>query len=169
MVFVNKAVLNSTPNLTILFMFFQSVMTVLLLHLTSLCTSAITLPTLELATARKLIPLIVVDASGFMFNALCLRDVEAAFYQVARGLVLPLTIAVVALHSRTPPTLRVCVCAAIVTTGFFIGVSPSQELPVRSVPTPLALFYGFLSSLVSVLMPRRISHTHVPAANAFAA
>ena len=130
-------------------MFFQSVMTVLLLHLTSLFTSSITLPKLELSTARKLVPLVVVDAAGFTFNALCLRDVEAAFYQVARGLVLPLTITLVALHSHTRPTIRVCGCAAIVTAGFFVGVSPSQELPVRAVPTSIALFYGFLSSLVS--------------------
>lgn len=151
MVFVNKAVLNSAPNLTILFMFFQSVITVLLLHLTSLFTASVTLPKLELSTARKLAPLIIVDAAGFTFNALCLRDVEAAFFQVARGLVLPLTITVVALHSRTPPSLMVCGCAAIVTAGFFAGVSPSAELPAKAIPTPLALFYGLLSSLVSPL------------------
>ena len=150
MVFVNKAVLNSAPNLTILFMFFQSVMTVLLLHITSLFTSAISLPKLEITTARKLLPLIVVDAAGFTFNALCLRDVEAAFYQVARGLVLPLTITVVALYTRVPPNIKVCGCAVIVTAGFFAGVSPTKDLPVHAIPTSLALFYGFLSSLVSL-------------------
>ncbi|KAF8589367.1 hypothetical protein K439DRAFT_1405203 [Ramaria rubella] len=151
MVFVNKAVLNSTPNLTIIFMFFQSIMTVILLQFTSFFTSAITIPRLELATARKLAPLIIVDAAGFTFNALCLRDVEAAFYQVARGLVLPLTITIVALHSSTRPSLKVCGCAAIVTTGFFVGVAPSEVLPENAVPTPLALFYGFLSSLAIAL------------------
>jgi len=148
MVFVNKAVLNSTPNLTVLFMFFQSIMTVILLHFTALFTKAVSIPKLDLTIARKLTPLIVVDAAGFTFNALCLRDVEAAFYQVARGLVLPLTITVVALHSHTRPSPKVVACAAVVTLGFFVGVSPSDALPEKSVPTPLALFYGFLSSLV---------------------
>ncbi|KAF8519039.1 hypothetical protein BU17DRAFT_48198 [Hysterangium stoloniferum] len=147
MVFVNKAVLISAPNLTVLFMFFQSIMTVILLHFTALFTSVVTIPTLELATARKLAWLIIVDAAGFVFNALCLRDVEAAFFQVARGLVLPLTISIVSIHSRSTPSWKVCGCALVVTIGFFIGVSPSEELPEKSVPTPLALFYGFLSSM----------------------
>lgn len=147
MVFVNKMVLNATPNLTVLFMFFQSVTTVLLLNFTSLFTSLVQVPTLEYATARKLAPLIAVDAAGFIFNAFCLRDVEAAFYQIARGLVLPLTIAVVAITSRTRPNFSVVGCAAVVTIGFLLGVSFSGNLPAKSVPTPLALFYGFLSSL----------------------
>jgi GDP-fucose transporter C1 len=151
MVFVNKVVLNNAPNLTVLFMFFQSITTVLLLNFTALFTSHVQIPSLDMATARKLTPLILVDASGFVFNALCLRDVEAAFYQVARGLVLPLTIAVVALSSSTRPTLPVVACASIVTLGFFIGTSFSSDLPAKAVPTPLALFYGFLSSLAIAL------------------
>jgi len=147
MVFVNKIVLNSTPNLPTLFMFFQSVMTVLLLNLTALFTSHVKIPTFDMATAKKLTPVILVDAAGFIFNALCLRDVEAAFYQIARGLVLPLTIAVVALSSSTRPSLPVIGCAAIVTGGFLTGTSFSQNLPEQSIPTPLALIYGFLSSL----------------------
>jgi len=147
MVFVNKIVLNSTPNLPTLFMFFQSIMTVLLLNFTALFTSHVKIPSFEVSTAKKLAPVILVDAAGFIFNALCLRDVEAAFYQIARGLQLPLTIAVAALASQSKPTLPVIGCATIVTFGFFIGTSFSANLPDRSVPTPLALFYGFLSSL----------------------
>jgi GDP-fucose transporter C1 len=151
MVFVNKVVLNSTPNLPLLFMFFQSMITVLLLHITSLFSSHIQLPSLDLTTANKLAPLIIIDAAGFTFNALCLRDVEAAFYQIARGMVLPLTIAVVAISSRTPPALPVVGCATIVMFGFFVGVTRSADLPEHSVPGPLALFYGFLSSLAIAL------------------
>jgi GDP-fucose transporter C1 len=147
MVFVNKIVLNSTPNLTILFMLFQSLITVLLLHITSPFSRHIQIPSLDLVTAKKLAPLIIVDAAGFTFNALCLRDVEAAFYQIARGLVLPLTIALVSITGRKGPALSVVTCATIVTGGFFIGVTRSTDLPEKSVPTPLALFYGFLSSL----------------------
>ncbi|GJJ15294.1 hypothetical protein Clacol_009570 [Clathrus columnatus] len=164
MVFVNKMVLNSAPDLTILFMFFQSMMTVLLLHLTSHLSSAITTPKINLTTARKLAPLIIVDAAGFMFNALCLRDVEAAFYQVARGLVLPLTILTVAVHARTPPSLKVCGCAAVVTLGFLTGVSPSELLPERSVLTPIALLYGFLSSM-SIALHTVMIKTSLPHVN----
>jgi len=151
MVFVNKTVLNSAPNLTVLFMFFQSVTTVFLLNVTSVFSSHVRIPTIELTTARKLAPLILIDASGFVFNAFCLRDVEAAFYQIARGLVLPLTIAVVSISSSTRPQLAVVACASIVAIGFFLGTSFSADLPPRSVPPPLALFYGFLSSLAIAL------------------
>jgi len=151
MVFVNKMVLNSVPNLTILFMFFQSITTILLLNFTALFSSHIQIPAIERSTARKLAPLILVDSFGFTFNALCLRDVEAAFYQVARGLVLPLTIAVVSISSRKRPSLPVVGCASIVAFGFFLGTSFSQDLPARSILPPLALFYGFLSSLAIAL------------------
>ncbi|KAL0573473.1 hypothetical protein V5O48_008481 [Marasmius crinis-equi] len=164
MVFVNKMVLNAAPNLTVLFMFFQSTTTVLLLIATSFITSLVQLPTLDITTARKLTPLILVDTAGFVFNALCLRDVEAAFYQIARGMVLPLTIFIVSLNSGQRPSLSVVGCASIVTIGFFIGTSFSSDLPEKSVPTPLALFYGFLSSLSiavhAVLVKSSLSHVN---------
>ncbi|KAG5340855.1 GDP-fucose transporter 1 [Termitomyces sp. T112] len=162
MVFVNKAVLNSTPNLPTLFMFFQSVMTVLLLNFTSLFTTHVKIPTFDKTTAYKLAPLILVDASGFIFNALCLRDVEAAFYQIARGLVLPLTITVVAVSTMTRPSVAVVGCAAVVTIGFFLGISFSEGLPAKAIPAPLGLFYGFLSSLAiavhAVLVKTSLPH-----------
>jgi len=164
MVFVNKMVLNSAPNLTILFMFFQSITTVLLLNFTALFSSHIQLPLIERTTARKLAPLILIDASGFIFNALCLRDVEAAFYQIARGLVLPLTIAVAAISSGVRPTFYVVGCASVVTIGFFLGTSFSQDLPARAILPPLALFYGFLSSLAiachAVLVKSSLSYVN---------
>lgn len=148
MVFVNKMVLIAAPNLTVLFMFFQSVTTVVLLIATSYLTSWVQIPDLNIPTARKLAPLMIIDSAGFVFNALCLRDVEAAFYQIARGMVLPLTILVVSINSGTRPSTAVLGCASVVTLGFFLGVSfPAQDLPLKAVPTPMALFYGFLSSL----------------------
>ncbi|KAF9011778.1 hypothetical protein BDQ17DRAFT_1420194 [Cyathus striatus] len=147
MVFVNKTVLNSSPELATLFMFFQSIATVLLLNFTALFTSQVQIPTLNYGTARKLTPLIAIDACGFIFGALCLRDVEAAFYQIARGLVLPLTIFIVSLSSSSRPSLSIVACASIVTLGFFLGITFQHDLPEKAMPTPLALFYGFLSSL----------------------
>ncbi|KAF8151293.1 hypothetical protein B0H34DRAFT_801060 [Crassisporium funariophilum] len=147
MVFVNKVVLNTAPNLPTLLCSFQSIATVFLLNLTSFFTQHVQIPTWDHATARKLAPLMVVDAAGFLFNTLCLRDVEAAYYNIARGLVLPLTILVVSLHSFTRPSILVVGCASIVTFGFLLGTSFQEDLPAKAVPGPLALFYGFLSSL----------------------
>ncbi|KAJ7592228.1 hypothetical protein C8J56DRAFT_1003296 [Mycena floridula] len=155
MVFVNKMVMLNNPELTILFMFFQSLTTVLLLTLTSFLTPLVSVPSwsrssvpANIATIKNLFPLILIDALGFVFNALCLRDVEAAFYQIARGMVLPLTITVVALTSRTPPAKSVVICAFVVTVGFLLGVAwPTADVPTTSMPGPLALTYGVLSSL----------------------
>ncbi|KAJ7592237.1 hypothetical protein C8J56DRAFT_1131763 [Mycena floridula] len=89
-----------------------------------------------------------VDALRFVFNTLFLQDVEAAFYQIARGLVLPLTITVVALTSRTPPAKSVVLYAFVVTVGFLLGVAwPTADVPTTSMPGPLAPTYGVLSSL----------------------
>ena len=67
--------------------------------------------------------------------------------QIARGLVIPLTILVSSVHTHTSPPVKVLSAAAIVTVGFFIGVAPSSALPVAAVPSLLSLFYGVLSSL----------------------
>ncbi|KAJ3830397.1 hypothetical protein EV361DRAFT_804420 [Lentinula raphanica] len=164
MIFVNKMVLNATPNLTVLFMFFQSVATVLLLQISSRVTHWVEVPAIESTTARKLAPLVLVDTAGFIFNAFCLRDIEAAFYQIARGLVLPLTIVVVAITSHSRPSWSVIGCAAIVTSGFFLGVSFSEDIPARAVPTPLGLLYGLLSSfsiaLHAVLVKSSLPHVN---------
>jgi hypothetical protein len=62
-------------------------------------------------------------------------------------LVLPLTIAVTSVTSHSHPASRVIIAAGIVTIGFFIGVAPTGNLPVTSIPSPISLFYGVFSSL----------------------
>jgi len=147
MVFVNKAVLNSSPDLPLLFLFIQLIMAVMLLHLTSLSSSKIEIPHFDVHTAKKLTPVVLVNIIGLVFNTLCLRDVEASFFQIARGLVLPLTITVSSAATHTSPSVRVIVAAVVVMAGFFIGIAPEGNLPVSAVPSTLSLFYGVLSSL----------------------
>ncbi|KIK30224.1 hypothetical protein PISMIDRAFT_671366 [Pisolithus microcarpus 441] len=82
MVFVNKAVLNSSPDLPLLFLLLQLIIAVVLLHASAAVTSRVELPKLELQTARNLIPVVSVNIIGLVFNTLCLRGVEASFFQV---------------------------------------------------------------------------------------
>ena len=83
MVFVNKAVLNSSPELPLLFLFFQLVIAVVLLHGAAIMYPAkVDLPKIDFATAKKLTPVVLVNIIGLVFNTLCLRDVEASFFQV---------------------------------------------------------------------------------------
>jgi GDP-fucose transporter C1 len=147
MVFVNKAVLNGSPDLPLLFLLIQLLMAVVLLHVAAAFSPKVVIPKLEIDVAKKLVPVVAVNVIGLVFNTLCLRDVEASFFQIARGLVLPLTIIVSSIHTHSLPSRRVIVAAVAVTFGFFTGVSPSKDLPAKAVPSILSLVYGVLSSL----------------------
>ncbi|KAJ2930510.1 hypothetical protein H1R20_g6580, partial [Candolleomyces eurysporus] len=147
MVFVNKAVLNNSPDLPLLFLLLQLLIAVVLLHVSALFTKKIEIPKFEVGLAKSLFPVVSVNIVGLVFNTLCLRDVEASFFQIARGLVLPLTIVVSCAHTRTTPTQKVVMAAGVVTIGFMIGVAPTKDLPVSAIPSTLSLFYGVLSSL----------------------
>ncbi|KAF6766678.1 hypothetical protein DFP72DRAFT_867281 [Ephemerocybe angulata] len=147
MVFVNKAVLNNSPDLPLFFLLVQLLIAVILLHISALFTKRIEIPTLDVKVAKSLVPVVSVNIIGLVFNTLCLRDVEASFFQIARGLVLPLTIAVSCAHTRTTPSQKVVGAAGIVTLGFMLGVAPSKDLPVSAIPSTLSLIYGVMSSV----------------------
>ncbi|KAI0673326.1 hypothetical protein C8Q78DRAFT_1076347 [Trametes maxima] len=151
MVFVNKAVLNSSPDLPLFFLLIQLTIAVILLHGAAFFTKKVEIPKLELKTAKKLAPVTIVNVTGLVFNILCLRGVDASFFQIARGMVLPLTIIVSSINGRSLPSLRVIIAAAVVTAGFFIGVAPSSTSDTsdrwHEAPNRLAIAYGVLSSL----------------------
>ncbi|KAI0715411.1 hypothetical protein C8Q76DRAFT_730628 [Earliella scabrosa] len=165
MVFVNKAVLNSSPDLPLLFLLIQLVLAVVLLHGAARITPKVEIPRLEMQTAKKLAPVTIVNVTGLVFNILCLRGVEASFFQIARGLVLPLTIIVSSIHGRSVPSFRVLLAAFIVTFGFFVGVAPdSAAAHWREAPSQSSIIYGVLSSLFiaihAVLIKVSLPHAH---------
>lgn len=70
--------------------------------------------------------------------------------KIARGLALPITITVTAIQTRKTPGLSVILSAFVVTTGFFLGISPSSYFTsIRNAPhtATLSIFFGTLSSL----------------------
>lgn len=146
MVFVNKAVLNSAPDLPMIFIFIQVVIAVVLLHVSAYFDKRVVLPVVEKETAKKLFPVVLVGVVGLVFNTLCLRGVEATFFQIARGMVLPLTILASTIDTRSVPSSRVLIAATIVTGGFLLGIAPDSSIPTKSSPSLLSLFYGILSS-----------------------
>ena len=82
--------------------------------------------------------------------------------QIARGLVLPLTIVVTPTKFHPRQAARVTIAAGLVTMGFFIGVIPEGSLPVSSIPPPRSLVFGVFSSLCiavhSVLVKSSLSY-----------
>ncbi|KAJ7698864.1 hypothetical protein B0H16DRAFT_1836955 [Mycena metata] len=130
MIFVNKAVLNRTPDLP-----FE-------------------VPALDRSTAFKMLPFLLVGFTGLVFNTLCLANVDSSFFQIARGLLLPFTILISSLFTRVVPRLSLVISALIVTSGFFVGVAPSfmayyWKSIANADSTPLlALLYGLISCIV---------------------
>lgn len=75
------------------------------------------------------------------FNNYTLKYVDASFYQVARGLVLPLTVATSYFFLHARPSLKILISCAIVTMGFLVGVFLDGNYP-----SPLGILFGVLSS-----------------------
>lgn len=75
--------LNSSPDIPLMFLLIQLIIAVVLLHASALVSKRIEIPKLELDVAKKLFPVVAVNIIGLVFNTLCLRDVEASFFQVA--------------------------------------------------------------------------------------
>ena len=80
--FSNKAVLNSSPDLPLLFLLIQLIIAVILLHAAARFSSKVEIPVLELKTAKKVAPVTFVNVVGLVFNILCLRGVDASYFQV---------------------------------------------------------------------------------------
>jgi hypothetical protein len=78
----NKAVLNTAPELPLLFLLIQLIIAVVLLHISAFFTKRVELPVIEKEMAKNLTPVVLVNVIGLVFNTLCLRDVETTFFQV---------------------------------------------------------------------------------------
>ena len=80
------------------------------------------------------------------FSNYTLAYVDASFYQVARGMVLPFTVltSYIYLHSR--PSLPALLACSLVTFGFFIGVFlDGTQVSV------IGVTFGVLSSMITAL------------------
>ncbi|KAG9034483.1 hypothetical protein FRB95_013159 [Tulasnella sp. JGI-2019a] len=159
MVFVNKAVLNSSPNLPLLSQFLTAI---ICLYLSAMLSPRIEIPHKMLSAdkLKRLLPIIMTNVIGLTFNTLCLRGVNASFFQIARGLVLPLTIVVSSVDKKASPTIPVLIAGTVVTIGFFVGIVPKSTSSRTEAPA-MSLIWGVLSSLMTavhaVLIKRSLS------------
>ena len=80
------------------------------------------------------------------FSNYTLKYVDASFYQVARGMVLPFTVATSFVFLQARPSLMVLLACSMVTFGFFIGVFLDG--------TPVSLIgitFGVASSMITAM------------------
>ena len=86
-------------------------------------------------------------------NNYCLKYVDASFYQIARGLVLPLTVFFSVFFLRNSrPSVRIFVACGVVTVGFFVGVFLDGSHNSRTDgkgSSFLGIFFGILSSMTT--------------------
>jgi len=121
MVMANKWVLIST-DIPLFFLWVQLVIAVVLFAASDVLHLLPDKLTFDLEICKGLGAMVGLNVVGLSFSNYTLKYVDASFYQVARGMVLPFTVGMsfIALNSR--PSLRILFSCAIVTGGFFIGV-----------------------------------------------
>ncbi|KAI0926518.1 hypothetical protein AcV7_005431 [Taiwanofungus camphoratus] len=145
MVMANKWVLNNT-DVPLFFLLAQLVIAVVLFlfaHMVGL----LQLPLqLDMQVCKGLIPMVGLNVVGLSFSNYTLKYVDASFYQVARGMVLPFTVGTsyVLLYAR--PSLRILLACSIVTLGFFVGVF----LDGTSISL-LGVAFGVASSMITAV------------------
>ncbi|KAG9082789.1 hypothetical protein FRC07_014107, partial [Ceratobasidium sp. 392] len=163
MILANKWVLNKT-DVPVFFLFCQLIVAVLLFAVAHIA-GVVRLPKMvDMALLKGLAPMITLNVLNLNFNNFCLKYVDASFYQVARGLVLPFTVVTSLIFlGAAPPSRKILFACAIVTGGFFTGVfldhvtasslatAPSSTTTKPSGPSPLGIFFGILSSMSTAM------------------
>jgi len=147
MVVANKLVLNATPTTPLFFLwtqlFLATVFFIIAAILRILPNSA-NLSKTSIATSKGLLPLISLNTLSLVSSTVTLQYVDASFYQVARGLLLPFTVLTSLVILNSKPSLSILFSCFVVTMGFFIGVLlDGTPISIKGV------WWGVLSSLLS--------------------
>ncbi|KAJ7628381.1 hypothetical protein FB45DRAFT_794243 [Roridomyces roridus] len=143
MVMANKWVLNVTPA-PLFFLATQLFIAVVLFLITDALRLLPDRLSFDTKVCRGLGPMVGLNVLGLSFSNYTLKYVDASFYQVARGLVLPFTVCVSGFVLHTRPSLRILISCGLVTMGFFCGVLLDG--------TPLSgigIFFGVASSTIT--------------------
>lgn len=101
-------------------------------------------------------PLIAINVTGLIFNTYCLQYVDASFYQVARGLVLPFTVLFSYLLLSTRSSGSILLSVSIVCFGFFLGVS-SHHINASAVGTMLGVFSSLTTSVHAIVVKKSLN------------
>lgn len=179
MVLVNKAVLNAVQ-VPLFFLFCQLIIAVVLLQacavVGSCCfpsvltskssvrngklirngdTGLFNLPRIQLSVAKQISPLIGINCTGLIFNTYCLQYVDASFYQVARGLVLPFTVFFSYILLSQKSSKPVLGATLVVCLGFFCGIS-TDHLHTSSLGTVLGVLSSVTTSVHAIVIKKSL-------------
>jgi GDP-fucose transporter C1 len=79
-------------------------------------------------------PVTATNIIGLAFNIYCLKLVDASYFQVARGLTLPMTVVLQSLTTGEKPTMGTIASCGLVTWGFTYSFIPSPFGQSASTP-----------------------------------
>lgn len=154
MVIANKWVLNKTEA-PLFFLLCQLIMAILL-FLGARAVGLIQIPlVLDLEVCKGLIPMVALNVIGLSASNYTLKYVDASFYQVARGLVLPFTVCTSYLMLQARPSIRILFSCSIVTIGFFIGVF-LDAIPMSLVGVSFGVASSAITALHSVVIKKSL-------------
>ncbi|GAA6060136.1 hypothetical protein JCM10212_001433 [Sporobolomyces blumeae] len=154
MIMVNKWVLNKIQ-IPLFFLFCQLGIAVVLLQACALF-GYMKLPRLDVTTCKGLAPLIACNVLGLAFNTYCLQYVDASFYQIARGLVLPFTVFFSWYLLNTRSSRATLGAVAIVCVGFMLGVS-SENMHTSLLGICLGVASSVTTSVHAIVVKRSLS------------
>jgi len=131
----NKWVLTSS-SLPLTFLFLQLAISVLCLNALSFLPAnhpfVFHPPRWTLAILTSMAPVCIANVTGLVFNIYCLKLVDASYFQVARGLTLPMTVVLQSLSTGEKPTMGTIASCGLVTWGFTYSFLP---IPVTFLDT----------------------------------
>ncbi|KAJ6590951.1 hypothetical protein DFH09DRAFT_1138175 [Mycena vulgaris] len=155
MVMANKWVLNTTPA-PLFFLMAQLLIAVILFIVADTMRILPDRLTFDVKVCKSLIPMVGLSVLGLSLSNYTLKYVDASFYQVARGLVLPFTVCVSGLVLHTRPSLRILVSCGIVTMGFFCGVF-LDGTPISLVGVGFGVASSTITATHSVVIKQSLS------------
>ena len=129
MIMINKLVLKQV-GLPITFLWGQLVLAAIVLRSASFM-RLLTLPTARSwSLLQSIAPLIVMNVVGLVLNTLCLHHIDAVLYQVARSLILPITVALSPILGQRI-SFSAMACCVFISIGFFIGIFGESSGPAQ--------------------------------------
>ncbi|TPX54570.1 hypothetical protein PhCBS80983_g05884 [Powellomyces hirtus] len=157
MLMANKVVLLEVA-LPVTILWAQILVSIVLMHLGAVC-KLFTIPKIDTRICVKLWPLTAINVVGLIFNTYTLHLGDASFYQIARGMVLPLTVLLSWFYFARPSNM-VLLSSSIVAIGYALGAfldSSAAHIPAS------ALMFGAFSSITTaahvIIIKKAMVHT----------
>ncbi|KAH7912497.1 hypothetical protein BJ138DRAFT_1083485 [Hygrophoropsis aurantiaca] len=154
MVMANKWVLKKTE--APLFFLFCQLLIAVILFLASHTAGLIQVPLyVDAQLVKGLAPMIALNVVGLSFSNYTLKYVDASFYPVARGMVLPFTVGTSYIMLNSRPSLRILFSCSVVTLGFFVGVF-LDSIPMSLVGVSFGVASSGITAVHSVVIKKSL-------------